>query len=282
MREYIKTPISKAFRTALVRKHDSTLAWLAQIERETSPENMVRQLNSTWNGGMNLRQCMDITETARNVTQSALDRAKEFIDLIDATVGETDKPTWKPDVQGAFPVVPEFLAGEPQNMRTWRDERSERAPVTLVIEMVVSSNTTDQQMFNRAMGLCALAMKMSETRPVELHALFSMREGNCVQANFDLVKLDIPVSPTQILALSDKSACRGIALNSVYDRRGSRSGFMSWAYNGYGDPSDYYREMLELESSAVIVHGLHTLMDMNRTDTVAWIESRLKEQREFD
>jgi hypothetical protein len=105
-------------------------------------------------------------------------------------------PSWELEVAGAFPLVPAFVAGEPDNMFQLVEVASNKAPLTIWVCVTSSAGISDKELFNRGMAITALFMALSSVRAVSLNifsGLSSGYYGNSKANNVVSVALDNPV-----------------------------------------------------------------------------------------
>ena len=95
--------------------------------------------------------------------------------LLEKIEGEVDSHAeWVPSIYGAYPVVPEFLAGSPSSM--WRGTRpSDASPVAVWVDLTCSGGFSAKDMEKRGTAILALVMKLQAIRPVDLYLV------SCVQ-----------------------------------------------------------------------------------------------------
>lgn len=91
---------------------------------------------------------------------------------------------WVPSPFGAYPIVPEFLAGLPTPMRVMSPS-GELSPVKVVVSTTCSGGIETETMTRRGVAVLALVMKLQAVRPVDL---FLLVEGN-VRGREDLFQL---------------------------------------------------------------------------------------------
>lgn len=96
---------------------------------------------------------------------------------------------WTPAPYGAFPCVPEYLAGMPTNMRAMSPS-GELSPVKVVVSTTCSGGLDKETMTKRGVTVLALVMKLQQIRPVELYVLVEGNDENRKDNLFQLIKLD--------------------------------------------------------------------------------------------
>ena len=69
---------------------------------------------------------------------------------------------------GAVPVVPNYIAGNPMNMRLRRRTSKETAPLAIIVDATSSGGINSADVNNRGSAILAFARAISARRPVEL------------------------------------------------------------------------------------------------------------------
>ncbi len=139
---------------------------------------------------------------------SIVPKAEAILAQIDAAV-EVPSPVWAPSVYGAYPMVPEYLAGAPDPMRRMIPAASDVSPVSVVVATDPAAGVTHADMLIRGVAVIALVMKLSTIRPVKLTLL---SENNTQRLNAEgriepyLLAVDINTQPLDLA-----SACFAIA-----------------------------------------------------------------------
>ncbi len=147
---------------------------------------------------------------------------EEFSDEI-AAYSWADEPT----VAGCYPVVAEFLSGDPECMRLPTLRASEAEPLTLVVDLTSRWDIQPHTLERRGAAVMALVQSLSAQRPVTLKIGFLCRNpkqsGRRQTAG---VLVDIETSPldlaTTAFAMSDASFIRRLIYGaadkySLYD-----------------------------------------------------------------
>src|SRR4029450_10054823 len=80
----------------------------------------------------------------------------------------TLRPEWHSSVAGAFPSVPDFLAGIPECMRRRVVQPNELTPLTVWICTTSSGGVEFEDLQRRGVAVLALAMALANARPVEI------------------------------------------------------------------------------------------------------------------
>lgn len=90
--------------------------------------------------------------------------------LLDQFSAELETLAWQdePTVAGCYPIVAEFLAGEPECMRLPTLVGSEAAPLSVFVDLTCSGGVTPAEIKTRGIAVLAAVMALSAVRPVTL------------------------------------------------------------------------------------------------------------------
>lgn len=234
-------------------------------------------------GGGSTQEAID--KAARGATESETAAMKALIEKVDAAFRDREEATWQPDVCGAYPVVGDFLAGNPECMRRRAPAESDKAPIKLVMEVVVSAGVTVEQLRRRGAALGALAMRLGEMRPVELHVSWCTIVNGKTQLGTCRVGTS-PMSPAELaFVCADPKFMRNLVFSLAYERGESTSGaYIGWGWNEA--PSDRrdakVRKLLGMTEADVFLRGgyLSEAEEFMRAP-VEWVEKMLTAQREI-
>lgn len=251
------------------------------------------QGDTLWAGGTLSDVCRKIRA---GVYTSAEDmrNAKELLNKIDTSFRDRMVNTWEPEVAGAYAVVPEFLMGLPEHMRSMQRTDSDVAPIKLCIEVSYSAGVNHDAIMRRGTALAALVMRMMEERPVELILFTGWQLDSCqdYQALW-MLKVDTQVMSLQ--TIMDLIAGRGFARivnfsatsaihKAVKGKNIPRGECFDWA--GSSAPNgrkEFLREQFGWEQSDIVVERGH-LDDaqLMNSDPVAWVHKQLEKQRHVE
>lgn len=117
-----------------------------------------------------------------SMAQRLLDKLKSQIDL--------EWPEWQSSIAGAYPMVPDYLVGLPENMRTRSTSLSDRAPIRIVYSTCSSCGFSGDVLIKRGVTVLALVMKLANIRPVEVYTLHTSHAKNEDQLYVLLTKLN--------------------------------------------------------------------------------------------
>jgi hypothetical protein len=141
---------------------------------------------NAWCGGLDLAETLN---RAENGDESNVERANELLEQIDGAV-ETPHRMWAPAIGGAYPMVPDYLAGHPMSMRYLEQQVSDTTPISLYISIMASAGVDAETMQRRGIAALALVLKLQQIRPIELYAI-------CPWIGTTLV-INIPTRPLSI------------------------------------------------------------------------------------
>lgn len=153
----------------------------------------------------NWRESMAVFDTPEyNVTRAASEwragpsrdqiaRVTKLMEAIDSDVHGQTRDEWTPSPYGAYPVVPDYLAGDPFSMRTKIAVESQLAPITVWVELGLSQSISERDAESRAAAIAAFLAKLGEMRPVEAKIICASTlqgKNKLVQINFDTKTID--------------------------------------------------------------------------------------------
>lgn len=205
----IKTDVEIAgCRTRVVRTEGP--AETAALCHDIPPHGDISWMGCTWD------QALERTTRGDTGLVSA---AEALIAQIECSV-EAPRSTWVPSRAGAYPVVPEALAGFPDAMRRKVQASDDRSPLRVVIDLTSSGAVDHEMLARRGVAYLALAMFLSNERPVTLEAVVGLG-GHQSSACF--IVTPIPAQPLDlavacsVLTSAGFSRGLGYALCSKYD-----------------------------------------------------------------
>lgn len=159
--------------------------------------------------------------------------AEALIAQLECSV-EAPRSTWAPSRAGAYPMVPEAIAGLPDAMRRRVPASDDRSPLRVVIDLTSSAAISHQMLERRGTAYLALAMFLANERPVTLEAVVGL--GGSAGACFIVVPiaaqpLDLAVA-CSTLTSAGFSRGLGYALCRKYDIR--VTGAWPWNMDPFG------------------------------------------------
>jgi len=141
--------------------------------------------------------------------------AERMIDKISANV-ETTRSVWEPAVAGAYPIIPDYLAGHPLNMRRRTHVANENAPLKIYLDLTSSAGVGSRDLVNRGIAFLALAMLLTRSRPVEMHVFTALGSRAGSTRGSGIVSFPLPTAPLD-LAIAGGVFTKGIARTLGYE-----------------------------------------------------------------
>lgn len=121
---------------------------------------------NAWHGGMDWQSLLRTVYNGGQETN--VQQARQVFEKIEAQL-QMGKPCWEPSIAGAYPMVPEYLMGVPENMRVKRHVQSDTAPIKIWVPVTCSAGLDAKTLVPRGTALLALAMALTNAgRTVEL------------------------------------------------------------------------------------------------------------------
>lgn len=279
MRPYVTDIAHDAQHVTRVARFETAGAF-ADFLKGATPHSAGR---SPWTGGEDLD---DARKLCREGRPAAIAAAQALLDQIDAQGIQTYRPRWQPDVYGAMPDVPRYVAGAPDCMLRPDRRESESAPVKLYVDVCVSAACTADLLSRRGNAVLALALKLSQFRPVELCVYADMGarfpDGDAAKRHAIIPVVSIPSNPMDLAAASYAMTSAGF-LRQMCFSYGEQHGFTGhWAWNTTpslsareGPYEARVKEALGVTDDDVIVYGGH-IMHALINDPVAWVTEQLQ------
>jgi hypothetical protein len=211
--------------------------------------------------------------------------AQAMLDLFESHT-QTTRPEWRPSVYGAYPVVPDALAGYPESMRHMVNVGSDLAPIRLYVCTTSSAGVGHEDLTKRGIACLALAMALAAIRPVELFTITQLDGGDkatrddgkdsgafiCV-TQINSQPLDLA---TACHLLTSVGVDRGITHSLGYDGHGYTGGW-AWREMPNSDKSKRLtRECLDMTERDILVTGCF-LTDECVQNPVGFVQRELRE-----
>ena len=157
-------------------------------------------------------------------------------------------PQWEPDVCGAYPIVPNYLAGVPETMMRKQMIQSDRAPIVIWVCVTSSGGCDAEQMEARGIAIQALAMALSVTRQVKIR-IFSGLDGRYKD---HLMSVDLPTPPVLSQAaymLSSQGFSRGLTYEFLSKATGAGGGWPSSisTFGSYDERVQSWKKLLPIQ-----------------------------------
>jgi hypothetical protein len=144
-----------------------------------------------WYGGMSFDRSIEAVRSGDMTGVAASDRLlaeKESLVPVSKSWRTLDS------VIGMCPNVPQYLAGNPYNMRLKQRCATATAPLSIFVELVASAGISAQTCLKRGSAMLALVRMLANLRPVELWCVVAIGQRNsrsslCVR--LDTAPLDL-------------------------------------------------------------------------------------------
>jgi len=164
-------------------------------------------------------------------------------------------------------------------MRPMFDADRQRNPITIYVDTTVSAGFSPKQIRARGAAIAALAVKVSQTRPVQLFALAAMKPSGQPTS---IATVDLGVSPLNVplvtFALANAQFLRQVmfARTAKYGGEGGR-GWIQWPWNeSNGEKRNpKLRKATGMDDNAVLFNGAY-LADEMVTRPIEWVENELR------
>lgn len=234
-----------------------------------------------WTSGETIADSIHLTRAGSDKYAEA---ARAMVERISAITHQEERKVFAPSVMGAYPCVPDYLAGFPENMRAMQPTTDERAPIRVYVCIVSSGGIDARPLARRGAAISALVERLSETRAVELWALHTSDANQGSHRDDSLIAVRLPTAPMSLAhvayALSSQGYTRG--LNYCMSAKLHGSALMwpqAYGFEYGGDYAKYFaslRTRLGLSDSDLIVPPIK-LSDPIAKDPIGWTVARLKE-----
>jgi hypothetical protein len=221
----------------------------------------------------------DTARLIRTGDTRTVERARGLLDKIFAELPATERANWTPSPCGAYPIVPEYLAGHPTPMRTRRADANASNPVRIWACLTCSAGVTQDTLRKRGAALMALLLKLAEIRPVELWAVIFMDspiDGEGV------VAIRLPSDPLSeahcAYALTSSGFVRGFGYDYIRAHWRSTG---SWPRGfKYGGSNNAYLDALKIrlggEPHDLMIEPAKMSNEKISTDPVGWVNDQIR------
>lgn len=243
-----------------------------QAARENA-KNVSADRDAYWQGGT-YAECLG---KAFNGDDSMVADAERIMTQIEAIADETVRREWVSSPCGAYPVVPEAIAGFPTPMRQLSHVASEYAPVSVYVNTVMSGGISHAQIMRRGAAILALVLKLQETRPVNL---FVTIEVQVKRTNLRMV-IPIDSQPFSVAVACNALMSTGFTRALGYRMAGPKD-TVDWPdeYRTVNTSSPRYtpiaRGILGLADTDLYIPPMY-LEDPLLNDPIKWINDRIKD-----
>lgn len=150
----------------------------------------------------------------------------------------------EPDVVGCYPVAAEFIAGIPECMRMPTKVGSDRAPLSIFLDMTTSHSIKPSEYKTRGLAVLALVIALSSVRPIQLeigcvmgsdsnHKIGTGEKVSMISTIINTAPLDLA---TAAWAVTDVAFARRLIYGASYKAHGFTGSWPSLHGVGYAEP----------------------------------------------
>ena len=205
-------------------------------------------------------------------------RAEGLLDQIEASgLLAAGQPAYVLDVAGAFPCVPAYLAGVPDNMfrRAPSTQMGEQSPLTLYLDVCVSAGVSAKQLTERGIAILTLVLALSRVRPVDLCLYATL--GASGEFNAIIPIVPIATAPLDVSSATYALASAGFLRNLCFAYAEPRGFDGNWAW--HQNPMDRafrdrVRGVLDAQPQDLVIYGGH-VSDPHIAQPVEWLKEQL-------
>jgi hypothetical protein len=175
------------------------------------------------------------------------------------------------------PNVPQYLAGNPYNMRLKRRCTTATAPLSIFVELVASAGI-DARTLKRGAAMLALVRMLANLRPVELWCVIAIGQRNsrsslCVR--LDTLPLDLARSAH---VFTHPSVFRALGYRSLEHEFYPRGWNGVWAFGDHAlhvrTAAKSYRRLLKPGSDVLFIPPVH-VNDVYLTEPAKWLRAMI-------
>lgn len=251
---------------------------LSELEATLSQTDKYR--NNAGGGWMGDRLQDALKKTFIGVTPAETKLAQSIMDKINTSFQETERITRVPHVAGSRVRMGAYLAGQPHCMVKRKKMFTDTSPIKVVMETTVAGGLTDEEIQGRGAACAALAVCLSQIRPVELYAAWGL--GNSGQRNNSIGLVRVPTTPlglAQALAiLGTNGFCRNIAFTEIHEVQHNPRGGWAVGYPNDKERNEVFAKLIGLKDKDIFVPG-GMFRDQLLKDPVAWVNAQVAKYR---
>jgi hypothetical protein len=201
--------------------------------------------------------------------------AMALLEKINAEI-EIPRPQWQPSVYGAFPNVPEALAGEIECMRHLQLPQEESTPIRIYYDPTSSAAIDAKDLQSRGCAALALVMALSAIRPVELWCFSDLDAHGTDHAN---VMVKIQSAPLMVSEACYMMCNPGFARCLMYGYAEKTMGFHGmWGFGDHCEDATARARLMAASLNAspqdLVIPGISVRDEMVK-DPVGWVNRQL-------
>jgi len=250
----------------MIQRYDS-LAQFVEVAKDCPNGNA----SYTWCGNISHNETVQL---ALNGDDKLVPEAEKLLEKLDSDI-EIARPEWVPSIAGAFPSVPDYLAGLPDSMRTMHPTMRDTTPVSIYVSTTSSAGIDADTMMKRGVAILALLMKLQQMRPVQLFLLAELHgrtDGEYLQV------IRIESTPLNLSTACFVLTHVGFARHLTYGVAHAKDSFNGqWPrmYDGGGSQwEEHVREVLGMNPQDVYVGAARIWDDVVRRP-VEWVNKQV-------
>jgi hypothetical protein len=252
------------------------LPGFADFADQLAPESRtIGKERIRWCGGMTYEQSLAAVRSGDLTGVAASDK---LLGELEALVPVSKSWRTFNSVVGMCPNVPQYLAGNPSNMRLKRRCTTATALLSIFVELVASAGIDVKTCLKRGAAILALVRMLANLRPVELWCVIAIgqrktRSSLCIR--LDTAPLDLARSahvfthPSVFRALGYKSLD-----HECYDSEWNGD----WAFGDHAlhvrTAADSYQRLLRPGADVLFVAPVH-LKDLYLTEPAQWLHTMI-------
>jgi hypothetical protein len=256
-------------------KHYASLAELRSAWFASGGLRNGSPMGSAW---YNHESPADTARYAESGNAALVPQAEAMLAKLDLAI-ETPRRAWERAPAGAFPWVPDVLAGLPTPMRRQVHVPDERAPVNILTVTTSSAGVSSAVLERRGIVILAAAMALSRLRPVNLCAI-AMLDGPKDGSGETVIINRINTTPLDLATACWMLTSAGYARRITYDMARTLNNFSGGWPRGflYGAPERYYDNLtarLGYRKADTLFIGAAHISDPLLADPLAWVQGQI-------
>lgn len=249
----------------MVARYDSVAEFARVAERNQSHEHS----SDSWYGNVTGTTAV---KYAISGDDSYVAEAEKLMDKLESSI-EINAHRWEASMYGAYPIVPEFLAGSPTPMRCRVAVVEESTPISIYVSTSSSAGVDSNTMLKRGTAVLALLLKMQAIRPVELYLLSELHgtDGETI------LVIKVESKPLNVGVAAFTMCNVGFARHLCYDHSKVIGGFNgSWPklYRN-SNWEEHLREVVGMNEIDLYIPAA-TTWDKMVTDPINWVNAQVK------
>jgi len=221
----------------------------------------------SWYGNQTHEQ---VVNGAINGDDSLVPYAEKLIEQLDTTV-DIEHAEWIPSIYGAYPIVPEFLAGSVTPMRHKTRVPSDTTPIGVWVDLTPSCGVDAKTLERKGATILALVMKLQQVRAVELHC--------CGLAPSDVeggyfIDILMPTQPLQLSVVCHVLTCAGFIRDLVFGHKMRECNQAGW-WGRVIREEEEFRSAASIPEGDLAIVGSHLQDYESLRDNVRWVQDQV-------